>query len=66
MINALALADTFWPSEPCPTCEKPFDKARPIHRECLTERCGGKIPDEIERLIEMFELEPEALDTTDG
>lgn len=39
----------------CPTCEKPVEYLT-YHRKCLTERCGGKIPQDIERLIQIFEI----------
>jgi hypothetical protein len=27
-----------------------------FHYRCLQERCGGKVPDDMERLIEAFKL----------
>jgi len=39
----------------CPTCEQPVEYGS-YHRKCLQERCGGEIPEDIERLIEAFEF----------
>ena len=55
--TAVAIGMMFAPQADleCPTCERPAVMGK-FHYRCLQERCGGKVPDDMERLIEAFKL----------
>lgn len=57
MNGLFALGSIFFEKPPCPICDEDFTDEQPIHCECLKKRWGDPLPDDIERLIEEFELD---------